>query len=849
MVRLFHFTVWLLARGILALRYRIRFHGAESVRGLRPPILVLPNHIGYIEPILLFTVLWPLFRARPLLWEGVFMNPVFYPLLKLIRAVRIPELKRASADARARTEQGIAEVIAGLRRGENFLLWPSGRAQRDGTERLGAARAAADILREVPEAQVVLVRTRGLWGSSFSYAYTGKTPPLGLRLRQGVALLLANLLFFMPRRQVDITLEVVDRKRLPEPRRETLNPWLEEWYNRDGPEKPTFVRYHFLLGSRSHDFPPPSGLAEMEWSQIKPATRQAVADIVAQKLGRPLGAADQEPSTRLDQLGLDSLDRTELTLAVQQHFGVTSDLIPENLGQLWALAQGMVERDPPKPPPPTWFQPLSSAGPVEALGTNIGQAFVNRALAQRGDVIVADDISGPLTYGRLLVGVTVLARRFADLPGANVGLLLPASVAADTSYMALLVAGKVPVLLNWTTGPVNLEHAARLMNLSHVITSRTFIDRTAIKVEGAAYIFLEDIRQKIGKVELLWTLFQVRWLPGRIGRRVPQVDPQQAAMVLFTSGSERAPKAVPLTHANILSELRATAPFVGLTHQDSILGFLPPFHSFGIAAGILLPLLGGMRVVHHPDPTDAARLVAKIAAYRVTMLIGTPTFIGYIVDRARPGDLDSLHMIVVGAEKCPPSLYERCKQLAPAAALLEGYGVTECSPVVAVNRPQANRPGTVGQPLPCLEICTVDVETEMELPRGQRGILWVSGPTIFPGYLGYDGPSPFRDRGGKRWYATGDLAEVDADGYIRLAGRLKRFLKAGGEMISLPALEEPLARRFPPTEEGEGPRVAVEGVETDNGRHIVLFTTEPLSLAEANAVLQQEGCRGVMRLD
>src|SRR5580704_7720747 len=132
-VRCFHFIIWLTARTILALRYRIRLHGAEKVRGLRPPLLILPNHIGYIEPILLFTVLWPLFRARPLLWEGVFMNPVFYPLLKLIRAVRIPELKRASADARARTEQGIAEVIAGLRRGENFLLWPSGRAQRDGT--------------------------------------------------------------------------------------------------------------------------------------------------------------------------------------------------------------------------------------------------------------------------------------------------------------------------------------------------------------------------------------------------------------------------------------------------------------------------------------------------------------------------------------------------------------------------------------------------------------------------------------------------------------------------------------------------------------------------------------------
>jgi long-chain-fatty-acid--[acyl-carrier-protein] ligase len=185
--------------------------------------------------------------------------------------------------------------------------------------------------------------------------------------------------------------------------------------------------------------------------------------------------------------------------------------------------------------------------------------------------------------------------------------------------------------------------------------------------------------------------------------------------------------------------------------------------------------------------------------------------------------------------------------LAPKAELLEGYGVTECSPVVAVNRPGAARPGTVGQALPGVEVRAVELETEQTAPTGKTGMLWVSGPTVFPGYLGYDGPSPFREWQGKRWYVTGDLAEIDADGYIRLAGRLTRFLKAGGEMISLPALEEPFTRRYPPTE--DGPRVAVEGIETESGRHIVLFTTESPSLQDANKLLQQEGFRGVMRLD
>ncbi len=179
--------------------------------------------------------------------------------------------------------------------------------------------------------------------------------------------------------------------------------------------------------------------------------------------------------------------------------------------------------------------------------------------------------------------------------------------------------------------------------------------------------------------------------------------------------------------------------------------------------------------------------------------------------------------------------------------LLEGYGITECSPVVSANRPHENRPGTIGKPLPGVEVSVVELDGDAALPAGEQGMLLVSGPTVFPGYLGHDGPQPFRERDGQRWYVTGDLAKIDADGFITFAGRLKRFLKAGGEMISLPALEEPFARLYPPS--SEGPRVAVEGIETEGGRRVVLFSTEPLEVREANKVLEKEGFRGVMRLD
>jgi long-chain-fatty-acid--[acyl-carrier-protein] ligase len=841
------YVLWALLRFLLSLRYRLRVRGLEQVRGLTGPTLVLPNHPGYVDPPLVFAALWPTLRMRPMVYEGNFQNPVMRFLARVADAVPVPDLERASAEARARAGEAIEGIIEGLRRGENQVLWPAGRVQHNGSEVLGGARALADILRAVPEVNVVLVRTRGVWGSSFTHAPTGTRPDMRPTLLRALGWLAANLFFFMPRRQVDMTVEVVERSRLPEPRREMLNPWLEEWYNRGGAEKPTFVPYHFLFGARTFEFPGRADLAEADLRQVRPETKEAVNHFIADRLGRPLTAKEQRPETTFDQLGLDSLDRMEVALHVEQQFGFTADQVPANLGELWALAQGLAEKGPPKPPPPAWFRPPSDEGEVTIPGDTVAEAFVARALANPRDVAAADDLAGVLTYRRMLVGALAMARRFRALTGDNVGLMLPASVACDTAYVALHLAGKLPVLLNWTTGPANLRHAARLTGLSRVVTSKAFVDRTGITVEGAEYVFLEDLRAGMGKVELLRTLLSTTLFPGRVRARVPRTDPQSPAVVLFTSGSEKAPKAVPLTHSNILSNLKGGVPELGLTGKDSILGFLPAFHSFGLTVTCVMPVLGGMKVVHHPDPTDAGGLVRKIAGYRPTVICGTPTFVSYILERAKPGQLDSLRIMIVGAEKAPPALFERAKQLAPRAMVLEGYGITECSPVVAGNTPGKIRQGTVGKPLPPVEVCVVDLDTDRDLPAGEVGMLLVTGPTVFPGYLGTDAPSPFRERGGKRWYVTGDLVSLDRDGYIRFAGRLKRFLKAGGEMISLPALEEPFARMYPATE--EGPRVAVEGVETEDGRRIVLFTTEDITLRDANMKLIKEGFRGVMRLD
>lgn len=839
-------------RPLTRLRYRIQIEGLDRLRKLRGPVLVLPNHPGHIDPVLVMTQLGAEVPLRPLVVSFMYRPLFLLPLMKFIHALEVPDLVQHSASAREQVEPLIDTVVEGLDRGEKFLIYPSGRIERNGLEQIGSTRAVPDILARRPNTTIVLVRTVGVWGSMTTFAFTGKEPSLPEKFLRALGILAANLIFFTPRRRIKMTIEIVDPKTVPGFSREKFNPWLEAWYNRELSTEPVYVPYHFWFDPRTFDYPRPKGGLDVPLEKITPATRQAVLDILEEKLKRPLTDDEKKPATLLEKLGFDSLDRMDFAQTIEQRFGFRSDQIATTVGELWALAQGLVEADQRAPVkvPEIWQAPrANSEAAFSVPAPTILEAFVRQALAHPNEAAAADDLSGVVTCARMLTGARLMAKRFITLPGEAVGLMLPASVAADTAFMALLWARKLPVLLNWTTGPVNLNHAAKVMRIRRVITSRKFIDRLGVKIEGVEYVFLEDLRKSIGKPEAVATLLGIRFFPGKVLAGLPPIDPNDTAVVLFTSGSEKAPKAVPLTHRNILTDVEAGASALAFKRGDILLGFLPPFHSFGLSGNIVLPLVGGVRVVHHADPTDAAGLVRKIAAYKPTLLLTTPTFFSYILNAAagRPSDLASLRVIVTGAEKCPDTLFARAKEITPHAILSEGYGITECAPVVSVSRHDNLRPGTIGQPLEGVEVLVVDPDSMKPLPTGQRGLLLVHGATIFPGYLHYDGPSPFHEHDDKRWYITGDLARVDAEGFIHFAGRLKRFLKAGGEMISLPAIEEPLASAHPPGE--NGPQVAVEGIETPTGRRIVLFTTTELKLAEANALLTKAGFRGIMRLD
>jgi long-chain-fatty-acid--[acyl-carrier-protein] ligase len=825
----------------------------------------MPNHPGLIDPPLVLSNVRIRGGLRPIVTTSMYRKPLLYPLMRLVNAVEVPDLAEQSRGAREQTLTMLDTIAAGLNRGENFLIYPAGRTERRGIEEIGATRAVADLLKRCPQANIVLVRTRGIWGSIFTTAYTGDHPSLERCVVRALGWVFAAMCIFLPRRNVTMTVEQIDRRDLPGITRDKLNPFLEEWYNRGAPEKPTFVPFSFLFGAKQYEYPVLIKTGRIDLAKIRPVTIRAVNEMVEERLKRPLSAEENSAEMPLDRLGLDSLERMDLALHIEDRFRFRSDRVADTLGELWALAEGQLStsENNSESAPAAWNVPPSDKEQLAVLGETLAEAFIRRVLKTPDDVAVADHLSGVLSYRELYVGARLMAQRFRELQSAPlapreglhhgerdgyaiIGVLLPGSVAADVVFFGLHLAGKLPVLLNWTTGPASLVHAVKTLGIRHVITSKKLIDRLGIQIEGTEYLFLEDVRGGIGKLEAALTLLSTYVLSSRLLHGLPQPDVDAPAVVLFTSGSESTPKTVPLSHRNLVSNVRASLTRLQANRGDVLLGFLPSFHSFGLLANVLAPVLAGIRVAHYPDPTDAAGLVRTVATYKTTIVVTTPTFLSYLFNAAKPEELASLRIIVTGAEKCPEALFERAKQMVPHAFIQEGYGITECSPVVAGNPPGKPKLGSVGPPVAGVEVCIVNPDSHQRLPTGTTGMLLVRGPSIFNGYWDYIGPEPFTEVGGKRWYVTGDLVRLDDDGYIYFCGRLKRFLKIGGEMVSLPALEEPLSRLYPPTK--NGPQVAVEGVDAP-GRWIVLFTTLDISLKQGNDILAEAGFRGVMRLD
>ena len=453
--------------------------------------------------------------------------------------------------------------------------------------------------------------------------------------------------------------------------------------------------------------------------------------------------------------------------------------------------------------------------------TLFGALLDARGCFGRDKVALEDPERQPLTYGRLVVGTLVLGRKLVAQTNARerVGVLLPNVQPLALVIFGLNAFGRVPAMLNFTAGVKNLRAACALAEIRTVVTSRRFVDHAKLEEVVAAIgetsriLWIEDARRAITSLDKARGVLEsmaARWLHGR-----ERVRPDDPGVVLFTSGSEGTPKAVVLSNANLVANARQIKAHAGaaLTIEDTFFNPLPMFHSFGLSAGLLTPILNGMKAVLYPSPLHYRQIPKLIRDTHATILLATDTFLQGYARAADEGDLAGVRFVIAGAERVKDEtrrLWDRY-----GTTILEGYGATECSPVIACNLPDGNRPGTVGPILPGMEWRLDPVEG---IPGAGR--LWVRGPNVMIGYLDRRAPGGFAvPHGG--WHDTGDIVTVD-DGFITIRGRAKRFAKVGGEMISLAAVEAMVQGLWP-----EFNHVVVTLPDVRKGEQIVLVTDKP----------------------
>lgn len=474
--------------------------------------------------------------------------------------------------------------------------------------------------------------------------------------------------------------------------------------------------------------------------------------------------------------------------------------------------------------------------------TTLFGALCDARAIHGGNAQILEDVKRePLSYNRLLVASRLLGRRLAagTAAGEAVGLLLPNINGAVAGLFAMQSIGRVPAMLNFTVGLANMRSACSTAAIRTIVTARAFVQQArltdtvaALESDGLRVIYLEDLGATIGSFEKLWALLTVGRSAARHARLAISSD--APAVILFTSGSEGVPKGVVLSHRNLLSNLAQLSARIDFNSSDVVLNALPVFHSFGLTGGMLLPLLNGIRTVMYPSPLHYRIVPALAYDANATILFGTDTFLSGYARAGHGYDFYSVRYIFAGAEKVRDATRQIYAEKF-GLRIMEGYGATECAPVIAVNTPMHFQAGTVGRLLPGIE---ARLEPVPGIAEGAR--LYVRGPNVMAGYMLAGAPGLLQPPA-EGWHDTGDIVTLDETGFVTIRGRAKRFAKIGGEMVSLPAVEGYAAQCWP----GHAHAV-VTRPDSKKGEVLVLFTTCPT--AETKALQQWGRAHGTTEL-
>ena len=472
----------------------------------------------------------------------------------------------------------------------------------------------------------------------------------------------------------------------------------------------------------------------------------------------------------------------------------------------------------------------------------------------KNDTFIYDNIFWLQTKKDFIIKAYLISDYIKKIEWDYIWIMLPSIASTSILIIATYLAWKVPVMLNWTLPVDAFNHCVSFSKTTKILTSSNFYDKVknkSLDEHREKYIYLENLLRDIKTTQKLKALVKSFFMS------VPKLP--NTAVILFTSWSESLPKAVALTHENLIENIVWAISIFEIKQSDKLLWFLPPFHSFWFTINTIMPLITAMRVAYTPDPNDAKTILNLIKNCKINVLTATPTFLKMIMALATISDFETIKYVVVWAEKCSEEVFNKFNELCPNWKILEWYGITECSPVVSINPIEWAKPWTVWKIIPCLDCKILELEKPFnfeddngvakvwfnEVELWKQGMIYVCWKSIFDWYMDEKLENPFDLVDAKKYYKTGDLWFLDSDWFLTITGRLKRFIKIAWEMISLPFVEWVLLEKYGSQEEL---KIAIEALEYNGSAKIVLFSIERIELEEVNDYLRKRWVSNLVKI-
>ena len=423
------------------------------------------------------------------------------------------------------------------------------------------------------------------------------------------------------------------------------------------------------------------------------------------------------------------------------------------------------------------------------------QQFVRMAKKHSQKLAIIDKTTQKsVPYSRALIGALILSSKFRKYEAGFIGIMIPTSAGCALATVGALMSGRIPVMINYSTGAEgNAIFAQKKCKFKTIITSKALLEKIGCPVIDGM-VMIEDLMAGVSLFDKLKAAFTAKLPVNVILSTLAKGDTNDTAAILFTSGSEKDPKAVQLSHRNISSNIENFGNYVHISESDILLANLVFFHIFGLTVNLWVPFYYGMTMVTYANPLDFQTVSQIAREEKPTIMVGTPSFFWGYLHKSEPGDFKTLRLMVAGADKCPDTLREGYMKK-HGVTLLEGYGATETSPVISVNSLEFNRPGSTGRVIPNVQVRVENFETGEECAPGEVGKILVKGDLVMKGY--YDDAEQTAESLVDGWYNTGDMGYFDEDKYLWHAGRFKRFVKVGGEMVSLVRVENTLEKFLP----------------------------------------------------